>query len=185
MAQLTPDEQKELLALARKTIEVKLFGRSEIEAECDAFIFSEDKGLFVTIHRLGHLRGCIGTLDVNTPLREIVVQMAKSSAFKDPRFPPLSEREYAEIDIEISVLSAPYKIDSPEEVEVGSHGIIISKGHRKGLLLPQVATERNWDRETFLNHTCIKAGLPEDAWRGDVTIEVFEAEVFGEKDFIT
>jgi len=183
MAQLTFEERKELLALARQTIEMKLFAKSDLHPNCEASIFSEDKGIFVTIHRSGELRGCIGTLEVDTPLKDIVVQMAKSSAFKDPRFPPLTQREYSEIDIEISVLSAPYKITSSEEVEVGKHGIIISKGYRRGLLLPQVATERNWDRETFLNHTCLKAGLPEDAWRGDVIIELFEAEVFGEKDF--
>jgi AmmeMemoRadiSam system protein A len=110
-----------------------------------------------------------------------VKEVAVSSAFEDPRFPPVQRSELAQLTIEISVLSPLRRITDPREVVVGVHGILIRRGFRSGLLLPQVATEQGWDRETFLAHTCRKAGLPMDAWKSpDVVLEVFSATVFSE-----
>lgn len=180
MSQLTLDEKKELLLLARSVIESELFGSTKIQPDLSANIFTENKGTFVTIHKNGKLRGCIGIIEAINPLAAIVKRMTKSSAFSDPRFRPLQADEYPQIDIEISVLSPTFVAQSPDEVEVGKHGIIISYGNRKGLLLPQVATENNWDKETFLNHTCLKAGLDKNMWQKGAIIELFAAEVFGE-----
>jgi len=106
-----------------------------------------------------------------------------SASLNDPRFPPLTEEELRDIDIEISVLSPLKEIQDVSEIEVGRHGIYITRGYQSGVLLPQVATEYGWDRETFLQHTCQKAGLPPDAWKQEGTkIEIFDAQVFGEKD---
>ena len=127
------------------------------------------------------LRGCIGHIIGILPLKETIQKMSVASSTQDPRFPPVELSELNNIDIEVSVLSPPKKISNPEEIEVGKHGIVISKGFFKGVLLPQVATEQGWDRETFLEHTCLKAGLPTDAWKKGATIEIFSAQVFGEK----
>jgi len=116
------------------------------------------------------------------PLLETVIEAAEASAFHDPRFPPLERRELSEISIDISVLSEPRPLRSLDEIQVGTHGLIVRRGLRSGLLLPQVATEYGWDRDTFLTHTCFKAGLPGDAWKAPGTeIELFSAEVFGER----
>ncbi len=116
------------------------------------------------------------------PLLETVIEAAEASAFHDPRFPPLDKRELPGISIDISVLSEPRPLASLDEIQVGTHGLIVRRGLRSGLLLPQVATEYGWDRDTFLTHTCFKAGLPGDAWRApDTEIELFSAEVFGEQ----
>ncbi len=115
-------------------------------------------------------------------LIETVREAARASAFNDPRFPPLQASELGEIGIEISVLSPLRRVASVEEVRVGVHGVMLRNGLYSGLLLPQVATEYGWDRETFLTHTCYKAGLPADCWRSDETeIEVFSAVVFSEE----
>lgn len=113
---------------------------------------------------------------------ETVKEAAQSSAFHDPRFPHVNKQEAAEISIDISVLSPPRRIQNIDEIRVGTHGIIIRQGFRSGLLLPQVAEEYGWDRDTFLTHTCYKAGLPGDCWKaGETEIEIFSAEVFGEQ----
>jgi len=115
------------------------------------------------------------------PLLETVREAARAAAFHDPRFPPLRSSELPEIRLEISVLSRPRPVSDLGEIRVGRHGLIVRRGSRSGLLLPQVAEEYGWDRETFLSHTCVKAGLPEDSWREAGTeIEIFGAEVFGE-----
>jgi len=183
MRQLSTDEKKELISLVRKVIEEKLFAKSKLLPKLDSPIFKEKKGAFVTIRKLDNLRGCIGVIEAKDPLNVVIERMAYSSAFEDPRFSPLTREEYPNINIEISVLSKPHKVNSPNEVIVGKHGIIISHDHRRGLLLPQVAVENNWDREEFLNHGCIKAYLAPDKWKDDAIIEVFEADVFSEKDF--
>jgi AmmeMemoRadiSam system protein A len=173
--------KKNLLKLARMTIKNQLtHGNETIDYE-----FPEIKrGAFVTLHKHGELRGCIGTFRSDKNIKEVVQDMAIAAAFEDPRFPPLKKEELDEVDIEISILSPLKRIKSIDEIEVGKHGLYITRGFRSGVLLPQVATEYNWDRETFLVHTCLKAGLPEDAWRDPATkIETFTAEVFGEKDF--
>jgi AmmeMemoRadiSam system protein A len=172
-----------LLSLARKTIEAEFTG---VEADLEtpsSPLMGENRGAFVTLKKKGQLRGCIGYIEAVKPLVETIRQMAAAAAFKDWRFPPLEESELDGIEIEISVLSPIMRIDDPSVIEVGKHGIIITRGANRGLLLPQVATEWNWDRETFLRQTCLKAGLPDDAWtKSGTTIEVFSADIFSERE---
>lgn len=143
--------------------------------------FPDASGAFVTLKRHGELRGCIGTLVCRGPLAEEVARVAVSAAREDPRFQPVSPAELGDLDVEVSVLGPLERIDPLDAtaVEVGRHGLVVEQGHRRGLLLPQVATEWNWDRETFLAQTCRKAGLPLDAWRRGATVYRFEADVFG------
>jgi hypothetical protein len=165
--------------------EEKLFGKSSIEVKDDFAELNEICGVFVTLHKKGELRGCIGNIIGTYPLLEGVSRMALASAFEDPRFVALSEREYPEIDIEITVLS-PLCQASAEKVEVGRHGVFISRGYNKGVLLPQVATEHDMDRETFLSQTCLKAGLHKDCWKDKNTkIETFTGDVFSEKELLS
>jgi AmmeMemoRadiSam system protein A len=138
-------------------------------------------GAFVTLKQNGELRGCIGCITACQPLIEAVKDVALSSAFDDPRFPPLSPDEWPRVRIEISVLSPFERVADPREITIGVHGLMVRNGHRSGLLLPQVAVEQRWDREAFLSHTCRKAGLPMEAWRSPETqIEIFSATVFHE-----
>jgi AmmeMemoRadiSam system protein A len=131
--------------------------------------------------RTGALRGCIGSIEPVAPLARAVAASAVNAAFRDPRFPPVRKEELPDLHIEISVMSPIETVADVKDIEVGRDGLIISRGHRAGLLLPQVATEYAWDRETFLRQTCVKAGLPSEAWRSpDCRIEKFSAEVFGE-----
>ena len=180
---LNAEEQKKLLEIARKTI-LDALKRGDIDKETASTEgMGRPCGAFVSLHKLGQLRGCIGTFSSPRPLVNTVQEMAMSSSQKDPRFPPVQEEEMQDIDIEISVLSPLREIKDVNEIEVGKHGIYITKGSNSGVLLPQVATEYGWDRETFLDHTCMKAGLPPGTWKEEgVKIEVFEAQVFGEKD---
>ena len=142
---------------------------------------AEHRASFVTLTLDRALRGCCGTLEPARPLLLDVWHNAQASAFHDPRFPPLRASELPEIRLELSVLSEPRSVTGVEEIQVGRHGLIVRRGPRSGLLLPQVATEYGWDRDTFLSHTCLKAGLPENSWREPGTeIEIFGAEVFGE-----
>ena len=134
---------------------------------------------FVTLHHLGRLRGCIGYTEAQTPLFRTVQECAVAAAVEDPRFPPVTPREAGEVRFEISVLS-PLVPVSADEVSVGVHGLMIRKGRKRGLLLPQVAKENGWDRTTFLTQLCAKAGLPPDAWRRGAELYSFTAEVFGE-----
>ncbi len=137
----------------------------------------------MTLHKRGALRGCIGYIVGVKDIPQTVEEMALASAFRDPRFAPLQQDELGSIDIEISVLSPIETVADVSMIEVGRDGLIVSRGNNRGLLLPQVAAEYRWDRETFLEHTCYKAGLPGDAWKKPgATIEKFSAQVFGEKD---
>jgi AmmeMemoRadiSam system protein A len=139
----------------------------------------EEFGAFVTLKIQGRLRGCIGHLVGDKPIFMTVAEMARAAAFQDPRFPPLKLAEFDMLDIEISILSPLTPCPDSEQVEVGRHGLLIRKGGNSGLLLPQVATEWNWDRKTFLEHTCRKAGLPSNAWKEPGSqLFWFEAEVF-------
>jgi len=144
----------------------------------------QKRGAFVTLHVNGELRGCIGYPLPYKPLYLTIIEVAVAAATEDYRFPPLMEEELDNLSIEISVLTLPRKVNKPEEVIVGKHGIIISKGLNKGLLLPQVPLEYGWDLETYLNHGCLKAGLPPDEWKRGVNIEVFEAQVFSEDEYL-
>ncbi len=138
-------------------------------------------GVFVTIYCHGLLRGCLGSLESREPLAHAVIRLAGDVAHDDFRFEPLRAHELEAVDLDISVLSAPEVVNDPSEIVVGRDGLIIERGRRRGLLLPQVAPEHGWDRETFLAHTCVKAGLAPDAWRNGATILRFQAEVFGDR----
>jgi len=182
-SELTPEEKKRLLQIARQTISRHLKKGKVEQEQADTDALAAPCGAFVTLHRQGMLRGCIGTFVSKRPLVDTVQEMAISASTRDPRFAPMSEDELGEVDVEISVLSPLRQIKDPNEIEVGRHGIFITRGFYSGVLLPQVATEQGWDRDTFLQQTCVKAGLAADAWKDpDTKIEVFEAQVFGEND---
>jgi AmmeMemoRadiSam system protein A len=185
MDELEPIERKELLRIARATLREYLAVGMIPPGAPHRKSLLQDAGAFVTLKTrdAGQLRGCIGTFATDTPLHKCVQQMAVSAATRDPRFRPVEEGELEGLQLEISVLSPRRRIQDPSEVVVGKHGVCISRGMHSGVLLPQVATDHGWDRETFLEHVCLKAGLPTDAWRdNDVVLEVFSAEVFGEED---
>lgn len=181
---LTTPQRNLLLRIARESIEAVLGGRrpslperGELDPE-----LTRPSGCFVTLHAEGELRGCIGSIEPVAPLYEAVSASAINAAFRDPRFHPLRKDELARIDLEISVMSPIVPVEDVSEIEVGRDGLIVRRGHAAGLLLPQVATEYGWDRETFLRQTCVKAGLSADAWRTPGTrIERFSAEVFSEQ----
>jgi len=183
---LTTEEKIELLRIARLTIENVTAGKSPPKFEAKFEIFKEKRGAFVTIHKKnGELRGCIGYVLPIKPLLETIVEMAEAAALRDPRFVPVSADEVESLEIEISVLSPLREVKDINEIQVGKHGIIIERGYNSGLLLPQVATEYGWDRITFLEHTCRKAGLPTDAWKDNNTkIMIFSADVFSEKELL-
>ena len=138
-------------------------------------------GAFVTIHRAGNLRGCLGRLETDMSLADAVAHLAAVVSDSDPRFAPVASNELAHITLEISVLTPERAVTGIDDVEVGRHGLIVEQGFRRGLLLPQVATEHGWDRVTFVQQTCVKAGLAPDAWRRGARVLCFEAEVFGEE----
>jgi len=180
--QYTLEEKKELLQLARKTIEKYLRTGKKEYPRTDNPKFSEKRGVFVTLHKKGDLRGCIGYPLPIKPLIEAVVDNAISSASEDYRFDTVSVEELADIDIEISVLTPPQKMKSYKDVVVGRDGIIISKSFMRGLLLPQVPVEQGWDLEQYISWGCRKAGLPADEWKRNIEIETFQGIVFGEKE---
>lgn len=184
MIELDREQQVNLLKLARLTIAGSLGVDTGIaEPEFKDPVFSEKCGAFVTLHIKGNLRGCIGYIEGIKNIPDTIREMALSAAFRDPRFRPLSRPEYGDIDIEISVLSPIEKVDDINDIMVGRDGLIMTKGYNRGLLLPQVPVEQGWDRDTFLTHTCYKAGLPGDSWkRGGMLIEKFSAQVFSEKE---
>ena len=179
---LNEEQRRRLLTLARTSIESTLDGRApEVRAdEFDADL-QRAAGAFVTLRKNGDLRGCIGSIRAMEPLYRAVASSAISAAFRDPRFFPVRKDEIGHLDLEISVMGPIEQVRDVNEIEVGRDGLIISRGRFAGLLLPQVASEYGWDRETFLDQTCLKAGLQPDAWRSpDTRIEKFAAEVFGE-----
>ena len=140
-----------------------------------------ESAVFVTLKKHGQLRGCVGNIVPIESLGAAVATAAANAALRDSRFEPVSSRELDQLKFEISVLSPFRRVRKPQQVKVGLHGILIEKDRIQGLLLPQVAAERNWDRETFLEQACLKAGLPSDAWKDDETdVYVFSATVFGE-----
>jgi len=183
MNQLTPEQKKFLLRLARQAIEHYLKTGEYLRIEVDDHLLTEKKGAFVTLRTRGELRGCIGYPLPYKPLIETIIEMAVAAATQDFRFPSLDLKELPETTIEISILTLPRPIDDIKKIEVGRHGLIISKGPARGLLLPQVPLEYNWDLETYLAHGCLKAGLSADCWKKGAQIEIFEAEVFSEEEF--
>ena len=177
---LTKKEQKELLKIARDTIVDYVTNRKVLAVASTSPGLNLHSGCFVTIKQKGELRGCIGNFVSDQPLYQLVQEMATSAATRDPRFYPMKVDDLADFTLDISVLSPLAKAASVEEITVGVHGIYIVKGSYRGVLLPQVATEYGWNRDQFLQHTCIKAGLPQDAWQGECEIYIFSAQVFGE-----
>ena len=176
---LTDDEKKTLHNLAITAITKRLKNESPAIPQAATATLNEKRGAFVSLHKNGQLRGCIGYVHGVKPLAEAIKDMAIAAAFQDPRFPQLQENELENLDIEISVLTPMKQISNINEIEVGKHGLMMIKGPYSGLLLPQVATQYNWDRQTFLSETCHKAGLPIDAWKDDETeIYIFSAEIF-------
>jgi uncharacterized protein len=177
---LTAYEREALLRFARETVVARLTG-----APPPPPVRLDDPqhhaGAFVTLHVNGELRGCIGYPGSEKRLDDVVGHCAVAAATEDPRFPPMTSGELADLDLEISVLTPIRKVQDVREIEVGRDGLIIQDGFRKGLLLPQVATEHQWNRDTFLSHTCLKAGLRPDAWRTGARIFKFQAEVFSER----
>ncbi len=173
-----PTIQLQLLTLARAALEARVRSLAlpsvPLEIEVDGF------GVFVTIYHRGDLRGCLGSLQCQNAIVSAVARLAASVARDDYRFSPLMPHELAATTIDLSVLSPPEEICGPMTIEIGRHGLIVEQGSQRGLLLPQVATEHGWDGETFLAHTCRKAGLPTTAWLNGATVYRFEAEVFGE-----
>ena len=181
---LNTDEQKELVEIAWDSIRRAVVGKraeptaGTPKAHGEESPLSWHMGVFVTLYKKKDLRGCLGLIASDEPLSESVAQMAGRSATEDPRFPPVSEVELADIRIEISVLSPLKEISSIEEIHVGTHGIFLTAGMHRGLLLPQVAATHHWDRIQFLEETCIKAGLPRDQWKhAESRIYIFSAEI--------
>jgi AmmeMemoRadiSam system protein A len=178
---LTKKEQRELLKIARDTV-VGFVTSGKIPAVNTASAGLQGRnGCFVTIKQQGQLRGCIGNFESDNQLYRLVQEMAVAAATQDPRFYPMKPQDLDSFDLEISVLSPLKLISSVDDIKVGTHGIYLIHKSYRGVLLPQVATEYGWDRDTFLKHTCLKAGLPENAWEKGCEIYIFSALVFGEK----
>jgi AmmeMemoRadiSam system protein A len=177
--QLSDQDKKTLHDIARQSIAAGLQRQSPPQLKEATGILQEPRGAFVTLHLRGCLRGCIGLIEAVKPLAATIQEMALSAAFCDPRFPPLTPQEFKDIDIEISVLTPLRRIKNIDEIQVGVHGLYIRQGSYRGLLLPQVATEYKWDRDTFLQQTCGKAGLPPTAWKDPkAEIYIFSADIF-------
>jgi AmmeMemoRadiSam system protein B/AmmeMemoRadiSam system protein A len=176
---LNEEEKKILHHIAKTVIENKVKGKPIPDFKIESTILKENRGAFVTINKKGQLRGCIGYIEGHGPLHKTIEEMAEAAAFRDPRFTPVKDKELPELELEISVLTPLKKINEVNDIQVGKHGIYIKKGWYSGLLLPQVATEYGWDRQTFLEHTCQKAGLPSNAWKEkDIEIYIFSADIF-------
>jgi len=177
---LNEHQQKLLLRLARQAIEHHLKTGKTLEKDIEDPVLKEKRGAFVTLKVDDQLRGCIGYPLPYKSLYKTVIEVAISASSQDFRFQPITLEELKKTRIEISVLSLPKPVKDVKEIEVGKHGIIVTKGLSRGLLLPQVPLEYNWDLETYLRHGCLKAGLEEDEWKKGALIEVFTAQVFSE-----
>ena len=171
--------RRRLLQIARTALDasVRRASAPAVPRDIDVDAF----GVFVTLHHRGDLRGCLGALDCRDRIVESIARLAASVAHEDYRFRPLQVEELADSSLDLSVLTPPQRVDDHATIEIGRHGLIVEQGTRRGLLLPQVAPEHGWDRDTFVAQTCVKAGLPPAAWRGGAVIYCFEAEVFGER----
>jgi AmmeMemoRadiSam system protein B/AmmeMemoRadiSam system protein A len=179
---LTPADKKTLLSLARASIREAVLHNRLPEHTPDTPLLNEKRGAFVTLKKDGRLRGCIGFIEAVNPLYRTVMEAAAFAALRDRRFRPVTAEEIGELTLEISVLSPLQQVKKPRSIQVGRHGLMIIKGERQGLLLPQVPVEQAWNRTTFLRQTCLKAGLPADAWKSGAEIYVFEAVVFSEEE---
>jgi len=178
---LSTTEENLLLKIARESIINYISKGSKPSIEVSRESLLAKQGCFVTIKHKGRLRGCLGQFTSDKPLCQLIQEMAIAAATRDPRFYPMENEELQNFELEISVLSPLQKIESIEEIEVGKHGLYIEKNFYRGVLLPQVAVEYSWDRDTFLAQTCLKAGLDKDAWKEDADIFIFTAQVFGDE----
>ena len=173
-------DRRLLLQLARGAVAAHVGGARAPSPPRDG-VFARACGAFVTLHIEGDLRGCIGHIEATDLLGDVILRCAVAACSSDPRFPPVTAAELARLDIELSLLGPLEPVGSIDEIEIGRHGLVVEQHWRRGLLLPQVATEWRWDRETFLVETCVKAGLPRDAWKTGARLKKFEAEVFGDR----
>jgi AmmeMemoRadiSam system protein A len=176
----SPEERAMLLKLAHDSIESALKG-SDVSLLAPSDHLAQPRGAFTTLYLRGELRGCVGYVFPVASLYRTVAETARAAAFEDNRFYPVTEEEAPHLDVHLSILSRLQPIRA-EDVQVGRHGLLVAQGNRRGLLLPQVPVEHGWDRVTFLEQTCRKAGLPMDAWQHGATLECFTAEVFGDRD---
>ncbi|WP_406658261.1 TIGR00296 family protein [Methanolobus sp. ZRKC2] len=186
---LTEDQGKKVVKLARDAIETYLWTGEMIDGSEIQLppVFAETRGVFVTLNKNGELRGCIGHPYADSPLKYAVTDSAISAGFRDPRFPPVSKDEMDHITVEVTILTPPERLnlapnDIPSSIEIGRHGLIVKRDYRQGLLLPQVAPEHDMDEVEFLSHTCLKAGLPHDAWTTGAEVYCFEGQIFAEKE---
>ena len=180
--EFTREERSILLKLAHASIESAL-ERREISLNPPSPHLAEPRGVFTTIHLRSSLRGCVGYVLATLSVYRTVAETARAAAFEDTRFPPVTAAEAPELEISLSILSSLRPIRA-DDVQVGKHGLLVSQHGHRGLLLPQVPVEQDWDRVTFLEQTCYKAGLPADAWQKGAKIEAFTAEVFGDGDIM-
>jgi AmmeMemoRadiSam system protein A len=172
-------DRRLILQLARDVIAAHVEARPQRAVDMCG-VLARPGGAFVSLHNGAELRGCIGHIEANEPLAIVVPRCAVAACSADPRFPAVTASELPQLEIELSLLGPLERIAGAADIEIGRHGLVVGEGWNRGLLLPQVATEWGWDAETFLAHTCHKAGLPRDAWRKGARIWRFEAEVFSE-----
>jgi AmmeMemoRadiSam system protein A len=180
MSSLAEREKQLLLQLARSALNLAVEGKPPLRECFFEEILYQPSGAFVTLHRRGRLRGCVGQLPGRDSLAEVVAHCARSAALHDSRFEPVTSAELSEIEIEVSVLSALEDV-TLGAIEPGKHGLVVSQGRQRGVLLPQVATQFNWGAQRFLEETCVKAGLDREAWKDPTTkVQAFTAEVFSD-----
>lgn len=173
---LTPAQRAHLLAIARRAIRDRVTGGTPTILTLEDPVLRAPGAAFVTLTRAGTLRGCIGYVHAVEPLAGAVAHCAAAAATEDPRFPAVTALELRDLFLEISILSPLRPVTDPTEIQVGLHGIHVSRGNSRGLLLPQVATEQRWGREIFLRQACLKAGLSADAWQRGAMLQVFTVE---------
>lgn len=177
---MTEADRQTLLRIARAAIVAQVTGVSPHQPVAGGAL-ARSAGVFVSLHQRGNLRGCIGHLETDTPLRDAVAECARLACSADPRFAAVDRSDLLALDIEISILGALEPIASPDEIEIGRHGLLIEHGRHRGLLLPQVATAWRWNQRVFAEQACHKAGLSHDAWQHGASLCRFEAEVFSER----
>lgn len=178
---LTSAQRRELLELVHKTLSYFFKHQRDPAFNTKVEVYLQPAGAFVTLFKGDQLRGCIGHTQADVPLYHLIQEMAISAATIDPRFPPVTEDELNELHVEISVLSPLFPI-TIEQVEIGTHGLLLEYGGMRGLLLPRVPVEHGWDKDTFLAHLCLKAGLPNTIWDKNPKLSAFTACEFGERD---
>ena len=180
---IPPSSQRRLLELSRQTLDRFVHGAADDpESIEDPYLLCADYGAFVSLHRKEELRGCIGTCFPTVPLYETVIEMTEAAASRDFRVAAITSDELPEIRIDISVLSPLQPVAEPLGLEIGTHGLYVANGGKRGVLLPQVAVQYGWDMETFLSQTCVKAGLPKDAWkRSETKVSSFIALIMEEE----